>query len=110
MASTERYLNPRQSQANRDRRTRVATADFLAAARLADEHGWTLACHSYVHFALRHKAKGWLINIYPSNQRLYHDAQHRGPFLRVCDGGQEEWTLMDVVYAAIDAAESERIA
>lgn len=54
--------------------------------------------HTDVHYQL--STGTWLLNIHPGNKRLYWDRQwKRGPFLAV----EGEWTLVDVVKAAITA-------
>jgi len=71
------------------------------AERLAAEHGMRLTNPSDGCYQLRHLAAGWIVNAYPRRKgafpRLYHDPHHRGPFLDV----PEQWTLLDVVQAAV---------
>lgn len=79
-------------------RRRQAREDFPAAYRLAAAHGLTLLIHTHAHYQLIHP-DGWVLNIYPGNQRLNHDANRKGPFVRV----KGEWTLISVVEAVIEA-------
>ena len=80
-----------------DRRA-AALNDFEAARQLASQAGMTLVQCSDVHYQLSLDKNGWLINVYPGNQRLYHDRNHpKPPFLDVSFG----WGLIDVVKAAI---------
>lgn len=84
----------RQKQARSDR----AQRDFMAAAQLAIDNGLTLLRHTPIHFQLK-SPQGWIINLFPSNRRIYSNKGNaRGPFLNV----PYEWTLMDVVRAAIE--------
>ena len=92
------YLSPEQSVEARSERTDVAGRQYDAAAELATAGGFTLVRHTPVHYQLWPDDKRWILNIYPSNRRLYHDPRKRGPFLRVSD----DWTLLDVVMAAVE--------
>ena len=56
--------------------------------------------NNHQHYQLFPVDKTWLINIYPGNQRLYHDVKKRGPFLEL--RGQV-WALIDVVKEDIKA-------
>jgi hypothetical protein len=84
----------------------VAGNDFDEARRLARKGGLVLVKHSPQHYALRPKGRGgWLQNIYPGNRRLYHDRQKpTPPYL----GLPAEWTLLDVVKAAVAAVKGDR--
>jgi hypothetical protein len=101
----EVYKSLREERAEESRRNREQSTDeFSIAARLASANGLALRRHSDSHYALEHIADGWLINVYPGNQRLYMDQQRpKAPYLRLRG---ELWNLADVVSAAI-AAETE---
>lgn len=72
---------------------------FVEARQLAAQSGMVLVQHSDVHYQLKGQA-GWLLNIYPGNQRLYHDRNRpKPPYLDV----KLDWNLIDVVHAAIVA-------
>lgn len=93
------YLSPNQSAEKRSERADLAEQQFGAAAKLAAEHGFTLRRCTPIQYQLWPAGKKWLINIHPSNRRIYHDPNKRGPYLDVpaC------WTLLDVVKAAVKA-------
>lgn len=82
-----------------EKRRQSALQNYREAANLANQVGWHLKCHSEVHYSLRKpQENSWILNIYPGNRRLYYDQNKpRGPFLKL----EEEWTLLDVVLAAI---------
>jgi hypothetical protein len=54
---------------------------------------------SHIHYQLSPESGEWLLNIYPSNRRLYRDKgkPHPAPYLKLV----ENWHLIDVVRAAI---------
>lgn len=83
----------RENQKNYDR----AVATYLQAQELARLNGLDLVQYSPWHFALICERPKWVYNLYPSNQRIYADPKHKGPFLKV----PEPWTFLDVVSAAI---------
>lgn len=93
------YLNPEQSQEKRGVRMEVAADMFTAAAQLAKAAGLCLVKHTDVHYQIRPQDDSWIINIYPSNRRIYSPPDRRGPYLQV----RSEWDLIDVVIAAVDA-------
>ncbi len=93
---SETYLDSEQSVKKRNHRMDVAAGQFHEAAAMAAVNGLRLRCCTEVHYQLKPADGAWLMNIYPSNRRLYADPQKRGPFLRVPDN----WTLLDVVKAA----------
>lgn len=77
-----------------------AERDFPAAEEIACMHGMNLVRRSDHHYQLSH-VNGWLQNIYPGNQRLYWDRNKpKPPFLQLPD----EWGLVDVVKAAVEAS------
>ena len=91
-----------QQEKVRDGASRRATNKelFGAARQLAAQSGMVLEQHTEVHYGLKSPA-GWLLNIYPGNRRLYHDRQRpKPPFLKI----KPDWTLIDVVRAAIAAS------
>lgn len=91
------YLSPEQSAEKRAQRTDAAAEQFKEAMALAIGHDLVLTQCTNIHYQLSDRHGDWLLNIYPSNRRLYHDKQRRCPYLRVPD----DWTLLDVVKAAI---------
>ena len=93
-------------------RAELSEDTYEAAAELAKQNGLSLTSPADGCYQMRHKAKGWIINIYPrrngGSPRMYHDPHHRGPFLdlpRASTHPHEEccWTIMDAVNAAIKA-------
>lgn len=88
-------LKKEQGKSAKDRRT-LNMQIFEEARKLAYEHGMILIQHTDVHYTL--SANNWRLNLYPGNQRLYHDKKHKKPpFLEV----PENWTLKDIVDACI---------
>jgi hypothetical protein len=90
-----------QSQEAREKRRDAAEAAFPEARALAASAEFRLLRHSVAHYQLWSPDRKWLLNIYPGNRRLFHDKEKSGPYLRVPD----EWTLLDVVQAAIRQGE-----
>jgi len=80
-------------------RMEKADSDFDSAKWLAKDNGMILIQRSAYHFQLRWLKQGWLLNLYPTNQRLYWDRSHQGPFLKMPE--TRDWTLFDIVSAAI---------
>lgn len=89
-----------QSQDARQRRRDAAVRDFPPVRQHAREAGFQLIRQTDAHYQLWAPGRKWLVNLYPGNCRLYHDKKKRGPYLRV----SEEWSLMEVVEAAIQEA------
>lgn len=86
----------------RDARVQRAAADFPAAADLAMRNGMTLRQCSIVHYQLEHGRDGWLMNLYPTNTRVWSDPNRpKAPYLDLCG---VRWTLTQVVEAAIRKA------
>lgn len=47
------------------------------------------------------KGSGWLINLYPSNRRIYHEkSRGRAPYIELHEG---PWTLKNIVDAAVES-------
>jgi len=87
-----------RGQAKRER----AIEDLETARALAHKHSLALVQYGEVHYALIRYANGkalWRHHLYPGNQRICMDRHMpaRAPFLKV----PFDWTLMDVVKAAI---------
>ena len=99
-----RALDELRKRDGKRRRTR-ADADFDEAAQYARDHVMILKdCGDGIHYQL-YGPGGWLLDIYPGNQRLYRPHRlPRAPFLRIAV--EDEWTLMDVVKAAVSAERS----
>ena len=87
-------------------RAKQSEATYDEAAMLAAHNGMDMTNPSDGCYQLRHRARGWIINLYPRRKgftpRCYHDPNHRGPYLKM----REDWSLVDAVEAAI-AAEAE---
>ncbi len=81
---------------------------FEEARQLAAANQMTFTNPSAGCYQLRHLDLGWIINMYPRRDgfspRMYHDPHHRGPFLKL----PENWTLLDGVRIAIEAAAPQR--
>lgn len=95
------YLSPEQSPAKRSARATAASQEFPKAFYLASEKGLLLTKPSDIHYQLSPKDRSWILNIYPSNRRLYHDRnKSTPPYLDLPD----DWTLLGVVRAAVGHA------
>jgi hypothetical protein len=96
------YLSPEQSQEKRNARMDVAGRQFEIAGGLAEASGLLLVRCSEVHYQLSPHDGRWLLNVYPSNRRLYRDPnRENAPYLDLPDN----WTLLDVVRAAAEVLE-----
>jgi hypothetical protein len=95
------YLSPHQSPERRQARASTAARQFDKACDLAEEHRFILRQCTHYHYQLLPYSRKWLINIYPSNRRLYGDQKRPGPRLPVSAG----WDLLEVVRAAIQVHE-----
>lgn len=73
-----------------------ATLEFFEARDFCIDRGMDLRKNSDTHYSLF--GDGWLLDIYPGNQRLYRpeNREPRAPFLEL----PNEWGLLDVVKAA----------
>lgn len=89
----------RDVQAKQSRRD-GAQDELDACCVLAGEHGMRIARHSDSHLAITHDARGWLLNFYPGNGRLYADEnkQQRPPYI---DMQGRKPTLRQVIEALI---------
>lgn len=78
----------------------IARDDFEAAQRRAFALVLVLNRHSEAHYSLQHPT-GWVLHIYPGNQRLYSDPKRtpRPPFVKL----PQPWTLDDVLDAIAEA-------
>lgn len=72
-----------------DRRRSLNANLFNDARSLASKSGLRLIRCDDVHYQIEHPS-GWLINVYPGNQRIFADRQRkiRAPYLVV---DAEEW-------------------
>jgi len=77
----------------------LAAAAFPDIRSRAEEHGLRLVRHTEAHYQLRPADGSWILNICPGNRRLYSDPKKVAPWLSV----PVDWTLLDVVNAAIAA-------
>jgi hypothetical protein len=81
---------------------------FDEAKALAAQNGMTLINPSDGCYQLRCDNPDWIVNMYPrrsgGSPRMYWDPNHRGPFLKL----PEDWTLLDGVKAAVEAAKGYR--
>jgi hypothetical protein len=81
-------------------RIELARKQLSQASILAGRNGLTLVRRSDLHYQLRHNSEHWILNLYPSNQRIYRDPTKKAPFLRF-PNPNEDWTLMDVIVSAL---------
>ena len=100
-----REHDKRKKAASRKRRGK-AEQSFSALQSLAMQKGLALAQHSDTHFALAYGKMGWLWNIYPGNRRIFVDEAHGAATPRL--DVPHEWTLGDVVRAAVALREEVR--
>ena len=81
----------------------ASTECYREAMRLADDHGMILRRLTQTHYHLRSVRDGWLLNIYPGDQRLGRDVHlPQCPTLNV----PQNWTVLDVVKAAVELSQS----
>jgi len=81
----------------------TATATFQHCLRKARAAGLRLVRHNDAHYQIFGPGeRGWLINIYPGNHRLYSDPK-RPKAPRLARRMPLDWVLEDVVTAAIAA-------
>lgn len=89
-------------------RAETSEQTFDAAAWLAKVNDMRLTNPSDGCFQLRHLTFGWIINMYPrrggAHPRMYHDPNHKGPFLKL----PEDWTLLQAVQSALVAADQQK--
>jgi len=86
-------------------RAAKAVSQACEAAALAKTNGMRLIRRDNIHYQLIGGSPAWLINLYPSNGRIYADPKRaKAPFLNVPD----EWTLSDAVNAAIEVTKKAR--
>ncbi len=94
----------RYKQAEGRERASRAIVDYPAAKVEAELFGMRLISQTTGHhYAL--ERDHWRINLYPGNQRIYHDRNRPGPFL---ENVPEPWSLMDIVRSAIQAIGASR--
>lgn len=85
---------------NKLEREQAAEAEFEEARVLAASVGLRLVRRHSNQYQLSHPRRRWLLNIYPTNCRLYYDKNRpKGPYL---DFAGVRWTLLDVVRAAVE--------
>jgi hypothetical protein len=97
--------NERKQKEGKARRL-FASRQFKTVSNLAKEYGFELKQFSESHYQLIHCKKGWILNIYPGNRRLYTDPKRKAPYLNV----SASWDLMEVLTAAIEAEPEKEIA
>lgn len=86
---------PWRTKEDREANRRLALHHFDEAKQLALSKGLVLKRFNDQHYQLTNGE--WLQNIYPGNQRLWHDRNHKKPgFLQL----PSPWTLLDVVSAS----------
>ena len=87
-------INQQRKATNREH----ALAQRDEARQLAIDNGFVLCWYSEVHYRLLHKASAAIFDLYPGNQRIY---RVRGKWH--INGLPSDWTLLDVVKAAVAA-------
>lgn len=79
----------------------LAERDFARAVALARRSGLLLVRKSDTHYQLEPapKGQGWLLNLYPGNQRIYSDKNRpKAPYLGWAEKGlNRDWALEDLV-------------
>lgn len=89
-----------QIKPNKREAIEAAGSSFDEVAALAQAHGMKLRQCTDAHYQLSHVDDGWLLNLYPSNCRIYADKNKpRAPYLNFAG---VEWSLRDVVETAIN--------
>lgn len=98
-----------EHQKRKETRAFLAQTTYGEVRILAREHGLELReCKGTLHYQLAAVCDGgvdWLLNLYPSTQRMYMDPHHRRPSLKL----PHPWTLLDVVRAAIKLKEESEV-
>ena len=90
-----------------DKRDRADNRDAAAktlseASKLAAENGMILVRNTEAHYQVKHKRDGWILDVYPGNQRLYapvRPGHPRAPYITM--PYDRCWTLTDVVAALV---------
>lgn len=99
------HVTPGEGKHNKRRKRKAreaASKAFDEVAKLAESHDMKLRECSDAHYQLSHINDGWLLNLYPSNCRVYADPNKpKAPYL---DLAGVKWSLQDVVEAAIQKA------
>ena len=81
----------------REENRQKSLAVFAESTNLAELHGLTLRRLSDVHYQLSNG--GWLLNIYPGNQRIMCDKNKgRAPWVNV----DSPWTVLDIVSRVVE--------
>lgn len=96
----------RRTSSKKKRRTHQADLDFQHAKQILTHADCKLIRHTKYHFQIRHDgAPFWLIEVYPSNLRIYRQKRfyNIAPHLRL----PSEWTLLDVARATARAVHRE---
>lgn len=89
-----RTLEQERRKSNRQ----AATVQASEAIALASASSLILTRHSDAHYTLRCDHQDWTLNVYPGNRRIHGSHNYdRPPYLKL----PKEWTLLDVVKAAI---------
>lgn len=83
---------------------------FPAAQAKAEANGLRLVRKTDAHYQISPISFGWLLNIYPGNQRIYADRNRPdAPYLTLAATDEDrDWTLQEIVDAAIEAAKANR--
>ena len=101
-----------EDKRDREQNRQQATHDFTAAVELANQHGMGLIRRSDTHYQINH-IDGWLLNLYPGNQRLYGDRNRRvkAPSVDLHIAAEEMrcWTLLDVVHSLVRAGHGRKV-
>ena len=101
-ADVYRYMRQERVQQG-ERHRQGAEQVYQDAAQFASGHGMRLKQLDPAHYQLVGPDNS-LLNIYPGNQRLYHDPNRpKPPYLKL----PEPWTLLDVVKSAAGVGELE---
>lgn len=85
------------------KRARVTSATelFREASQIANAAGLRLIRHNEQHYSLR--GKDWILNLYPSNCRIYQSDKTKGPGNLQMQG--VKWTLPQAVQAVVKKLE-----
>ena len=99
-------MDEKKNQTDRQNNRVTAADDFEMAKLAAARNGLTLKRQTDAHYQVSKNGAGWLLNIYPGNQRIYRDPNKpAAPHLDL-QGVHEEcrcWKLIDIVMAVAQA-------
>lgn len=81
----------------------AAAKEFPAACAFANANGMTLRqLNNGTTYQLKDSTSGDLLNIYPGNQRIYHDPNHKMPFIGIIDAKFSLYKIVEIACSHCD--------